>query len=287
MWRVASSAKDPGVVAKVAFAFDTFVDALTVTEPDRNGVCNIEGFCLEEPNQRNIENILKICEVPALDLTVEEVEETDWLAKNQESFQPIDIGRFFIYPSHFEGALPENKLCLQIDAGRAFGSGEHATTKGCLVALETLRTNLPKDQQPRRIYDLGCGTAILSMAAATLFETDVIAADIDPNAVACASQNLGKNGYLRQIQTLISNGCDHPEIQANRPFDLIIANVLAGPLIEMAHQIKSHVAPGGHIILSGFTLDQEEMVIGAYNTCERTQTIRMEDWCTVTLKTGA
>jgi len=195
-----------------------------------------------------------------IDISVLPVAATDWLARTAESFPARPIGRFWVHGSHIEGPAPEGTLPIELDAGLAFGSGEHASTEGCLLALE----RLARRRRFRRILDLGCGSGILAIAAARLWTARVIAADIDPVAVAVARANAERNGVGHRIRALASDGYGNPLVRAGGPYELIVANILADPLCALARATARHLAPGGALVLSGLLDRQAPRVLEAH-----------------------
>ena len=199
--------------------------------------------------------------IARIDLTVMPVPSTDWLARTAESFPAQPIGRFWVHGSHVAGPPPPGKLPILLDAGQAFGSGEHATTQGCLLALDRL---VQRRRWRRRVLDLGCGSGILAIAAARLWPARVLAADNDPVAVAVARANAQRNGVGHRVRTLVSEGYANPRLHAAAPVDLITANILADPLCALARATARHLAPGGVAVLSGLLDRQAERVIEAH-----------------------
>ncbi|PKP72688.1 MAG: 50S ribosomal protein L11 methyltransferase [Alphaproteobacteria bacterium HGW-Alphaproteobacteria-6] len=194
------------------------------------------------------------------------VPETDWVAHVRRELQPVEAGRFFVYGSHDAGRVPEGRVALLIEAAMAFGTGHHATTLGCLVALDRLeRVGL----RAARIADIGCGTAVLAMAAAAIWPeatamVPVIASDIDPVAVEVAAANVAANRLDGRVRCVTAAGFAHPDLAAGAPYDLVFANILMGPLIDLAPAMAAHVGPGGHAILSGILNEQADAVAAAY-----------------------
>lgn len=186
--------------------------------------------------------------------------DVDWVSENQKSFKPIRAGRFFIRPSHYEGVVPAGGWELIIDAATAFGTGEHATTKGCLLAID----DLAKSTRIARPLDLGCGTGILAMGIAKAWPVAVMASDIDPEAVRVAKENAVINGLRGRIHAFACAGFRHRALIDNGPYDLIVANILANPLRKLARDVATNLIPGGHVILSGLLVRQEAAVLQAY-----------------------
>ena len=195
-----------------------------------------------------------------IDVRVAPLAATDWLARTAESFPAQPIGRFWVHGSHIAGPAPDGTLPIRLDAGLAFGSGEHASTQGCLLALERLASR----RRFRRILDLGCGSGILAIAAARLWPARVIAADNDPVAVGVARANALRNGVGHRIRTVASEGYRNPRVRAGGPYELIVANILADPLCELARATAGHLAPGGIAVLSGLLDRQALRVLEAH-----------------------
>ncbi len=206
---------------------------------------------------------------------------TDWLKDSLATFQPVRVGRFFVYPSHYAEAIPVGSIAIRIDAATAFGSGEHGSTSGCLHAIDAM----PDSVMPRRTLDLGCGSGILSIAAAKRWRRPVIAADIDPEAVRVSRANFSENGVARQAFAIQSNGRRHRRLLESAPYDLILANILAGPLIKLAPVLRRHAASGGRAVLSGLLAEQEQQVLSAYRRCGFTpqDRILVNGWATLVL----
>lgn len=186
--------------------------------------------------------------------------ETDWVAESQAELKPIQAGRFWVHGSHVTEPPPGGTIPLTIDANQAFGTGRHETTYGCLVML----SELAKARGVERALDLGCGSAVLALAVAKLWPAaKVLAADIDPAAVRVAAENVRANG-APDIETLGATGYGHPRLRSAAPFDLIVANILAGPLCRLALGTARHLAPGGLVILSGLLIRQERRVLAKH-----------------------
>ena len=194
-------------------------------------------------------------EPPAV--AVEPVPDTDWLAATRAAFPPLRVGRFFIHGAHI---APRGPIDIEIDAGLAFGSGEHATTRGCLIAIDALA----RRARPGRVLDMGCGSGILAIAAAKVWRAEALAVDIEERAIATARANARRNEVSNRVRTRRSDGFRDPAIARRAPYDLIVANILARPLIALAPDIARRLAPGGAVVLSGLIARQERMVLAAY-----------------------
>jgi ribosomal protein L11 methyltransferase len=192
--------------------------------------------------------------------TVRPLEIKDWQSEVEKSFTPLHVGNFYIYGSHIKEPPPISKIAIQVNAGLAFGSGEHATTSGCLVAL----AQLAKRRHFVRPLDMGCGSGILAIAAAKLWHVPVIGVDIDPVSIAVSESNAMRNRVTALTRFEVSNGYQSNIINSNAPYDLIVANVLARPLVKMAPALAAHLAPGGVAVLSGLLGFQERQVLSAH-----------------------
>jgi len=195
------------------------------------------------------------------DIAIEPVAEQDWLEATKRSFPPIAVGRFWVYGSHVEDAPPADAVPLKIDAGAAFGSGEHGSTMGCLAAID----GLARRRRFKRVLDMGCGSAILAIAALKCWPTArAYACDMDADSVRAAGANGRENGVAERLRTAVCDGYDRPELQRADRFDLVLANILAGPLAEMAPDLAHTLAPGGHAVLSGLLNAQAHQVVAAH-----------------------
>ena len=214
-----------------------------------------------------------------------ELPEVDWVAHVRRELSPVEAGRFFVHGSHDADRVPEGAEALLIEAAMAFGTGHHATTRGCLLALDRL---VSEGFQPRRIVDVGCGTAVLAMAAARVFPVIVLAGDIDPQAVDVARANVIANGLLGRVECVEAVGFDHPLIEGAAPFDLVFANILKQPLIDLVPDMARYVAPGGHAILSGILATQADAVVAAYAAGGLALETRVDhgEWTTLVVRRG-
>jgi ribosomal protein L11 methyltransferase len=227
---------------------------------DGSGLWEVGGYFLEAPDLVMLEVLAAAFGAKAF--AVSEVPEVDWVAHVRRELSPVDAGRFFVFGSHDADKVPAGRIPLQIEATVAFGTGHHGTTLGCLLAFDRL---LSDGWRPGKVADIGCGTAVLAMAAAaTLPGALVIASDIDRVAVDVAEANVAINDLQGRVECLEAAGLDHPRLKAAAPYDLIFANILKGPLIELAPAIAAHLAPGGRAILSGLLVVQAEAVTEAY-----------------------
>ncbi len=213
---------------------------------------------------------------------VSELPDVDWVAHVRRELTPVRAGRFFVHGSHDADKVPEGVEALWIEAAMAFGTGHHDTTKGCLEALDRLAA---QGFQPRRVVDIGCGTAVLAMAAARLWPVTVLASDIDAVAVDTAAANVIANGLDGRVICIEAAGFAHQMLEDNAPYDLVLANILKQPLIDLAPQMAAMVAPGGRIILSGILVTQADEVVEIYEAQGFSVDRRddLGDWSALTL----
>jgi ribosomal protein L11 methyltransferase len=206
----------------------------------------------------------------------------DWVAKSLEGLRPVRAGRFLVHGSHDRDQCGPGDIGIEIEAGQAFGTGHHGTTAGCLELIEQV---VARDQ-PNNALDLGAGSAVLAIGIAKLAAIPVLATDIDPVAVEVARGNVRLNGAAGLVDAVAAAGFDHPAIRERQPFDLIVANILAGPLADLAPDMARHLAPGGSLILSGILERQGDGVLEAYSQqgfCHL-GTLPKEGWITLHLK---
>ncbi|WP_435259867.1 50S ribosomal protein L11 methyltransferase [Thioclava sp. FR2] len=227
---------------------------------DGSGLWEVGAYFLEQPNTAVLE--LLAVAFGAKSFVVSEVPEIDWVAHVRRELAPVEAGRFFVYGSHDADKVPADKVALQIEATVAFGTGHHGTTLGCLRAFDRL---YGEGFRPAKVADIGCGTAVLAMAAAAVLpDALVIASDIDEVAVDVARANVAINKMDGRLECLEAPGFGHPSLGEAAPFDLVFANILKGPLIELAPDVAAHLAPGGLAILSGLLVIQADAVTAAY-----------------------
>jgi ribosomal protein L11 methyltransferase len=226
---------------------------------------------------RRVEAISRAENLPALlsekDIVAEKLKEKDWLRHVHENFPPVRIGQFFVYGSHYKGKSPEETIPLKIDAATAFGSGEHETTQGCVLSLEKLK----KAHAFKNGLDMGCGSGILAIAFLKLWpQARMTAVDIDPESITVTGRHAIMNGVEDRIAAMAGDGYKTPLVAKNAPYDLITANILAGPLIGMAPALASVLKPGGFAVLSGLLKRQGEDVLAAHQK-EGLRLVRIEE----------
>ncbi|CUH39791.1 Ribosomal protein L11 methyltransferase [Jannaschia seosinensis] len=249
---------------------------------DGSGLWEVGAYFAEAPDETGL--ALLAAAFDARPFTVSEVPPTDWVAHVRRELRPVEAGRFFVYGSHDADKVPDDRIALLIEAAMAFGTGHHGTTQGCLLAFEALLTD---GVAPGPVADIGAGTAVLAMAAAKVWsEVPIIASDIDAVAVEVAQANLAVNDLGARVECIEAAGFDHPRLKAAAPFDLIFANILKGPLVELAPDLAAHAAAGGHAILSGILNPQADDVVAAYDAAGFDLKDRriLGDWTTLTLR---
>ena len=247
---------------------------------DGSGLWEIGAYFIDEPD--DVELTLMAAAFGAKPFVVSEVPETDWVAKVKRELSPVVAGRFFVYGSHDADKIPEGSEPLLIEAAMAFGTGHHGTTLGCLRALDRLAS---AGFIGKNVVDIGCGTAVLAMAAARIWPNPLLASDIDEVAVDVAAANVSCNDLDGRVTCLVAAGFEHETLHSAAPYDLIFANILKGPLIELAPDMAAHSAQSGIVILSGLLVEQAEDVLAAYDAngfdCETREDIG--EWSCLTL----
>jgi len=276
---------------------DLFIHAdelpvIVADEPDPHAPDDwrIHAYFAEQPTTQELVLLRRLaanCEPE-----VEHLEDTtDWVTMSQQGLGPIRAGRFFVHtPMHYADR-PADTVNFEIDAGLAFGTGQHDTTAGCLSALDWLKVS---GKQFRNVADIGTGTGLLAFAAMALWpEAKAIATDIDDIAVKVTEENAAINGVRLghgpgELLLAVADGMDHPLITARAPYDLLIANILAGPLIELAPDFAKSVAPGATLVLAGLLDTQADAVIESYLAEGMTLVERGSgEWCVVVLEAAS
>jgi ribosomal protein L11 methyltransferase len=248
---------------------------------DGSGLWEVGGYFIEQPDETALALLAAV--FGTKDFAVSELPDTDWVAHVRRELSPVEAGRFFVYGSHDADKLPAVAIGLLIEAAMAFGTGHHGTTLGCLRALDRL---IDAGFVAQSVADIGCGTAVLGMAAAKVYPNVVMASDIDQVAVDVAEVNVSCNGLAGRVKCVEAAGFEHPELASAAPFDLIFANILKGPLIDLAPSMSAASAPGGYVILSGLLNEQAAEVIAVYvqNGYNLIQHDEIVEWSTLTLR---
>jgi ribosomal protein L11 methyltransferase len=259
-------------------------DALELLEPSpvvsafelgERGLWEVEAFFAAPPDEQEL---LRQFGVP---MRIIPIEDENWVARALDGLPPVRTNRFFIYGSHDTKIVPANAIGLKIEASYAFGTGHHGTTRGCLLAFEDLK----RKRRFRNALDLGCGTGVLGMAFARLAHRPVVASDIDPLAADKSIENARLNRALPHMRISTGNGFRAPFIAEGAPYDLIFANILAGPLMKLMPGIRNHLVRGGNAILSGL-LDEQARGVLAMANAQGLRLIKrsaLEGWVTLVL----
>lgn len=259
--------------------------AIVTGRADARGLVPVEVYLVARPDPAEVTALLAAAAAAAGQLppavALEPVPPVDWVAESQKALPPVRAGRFFVFGSHVTGPPPPGTIPIRIDAGQAFGTGHHESSQGCLIAL----SELARRGRPRRSLDLGCGSGVLAIAMAKLWAVPVIACDLDPIAVRVARANARLNGVGGRLRVVQGDGFHRLPVLAGRPYDLIAANILAGPLCRMAAALRRSLAPGGIAILAGLLRNQERAVLARYRAqgMRPVRQIRLGEWVTLVL----
>lgn len=285
--KVTADFADRSLAMATASALQDFIepapDALSVFE-NGPGKWRLEAYFEDAESSRGLASRLEPlvgATLPAF--TDEDVPDLNWVAMSQAALPPVVAGRFTIHGSHDRHRVARGPNAIVIDAGEAFGTAHHATTYGCLLALD----KLTRAEAFEHVLDLGTGSGVLSIAVArALPDADIIATDLDAQSVKVAAENMRLNGVGGRVAVACANGLGHPWLRLSPPFDLVIANILAGPLIHLANDIGRKVARSGTLLLSGLLIDQAPQVIAAYRSAgfQVVDHNRVVGWSTLVLR---
>jgi len=246
-----------------------------------DGGWSVDAYYEHEPARSAIADVADSAS-PESTLVLEPVPDENWVAVSQAGLPPVEAGRFLIHGSHDRPVGRQRRNAIEIDAGEAFGTAHHATTLGCLIAID----RLTRQRRFDHVLDLGCGSGVLAIAAARVLpDATITASDFDPEAVRVASENVRKNALAGRIGVVTSLGLAHPLLRRRAPYDLVIANILAEPLIDIAQRLAHVVRPRGIVVLSGILQSQAAAVLAAYGAAgfARLQTDRLNGWVILTL----
>lgn len=285
-WKISFYA-NPAQAQELGNALEEHVPAVSTFEVKDPDVWVVEAITTDEPDLTTfkllLEPVCKTLSIPLPNLKVEELPETDWLEATWRNFPPLNIGRYYVYGSHTNPEPPSGSVCLEINAATAFGSGEHETTTGCLLTLDDLASEGWKFKNP---LDMGCGSGILGIAIAKTWNIPVTAADNDPESVRVATNNAVLNQCEPLFEAYVSEGFANEKLRKKAPYDIIVANILKGPLVDMAEDMAQNLAPGGYIILSGLLNRDREEVVAAYKAQGiRLHSLRtLNDWVALLLE---
>jgi ribosomal protein L11 methyltransferase len=238
------------------------------TAPDEAAVCDLVALASDRATADSV--------------TFAPVEDKDWVRASLDALAPVEAGRFVIHGSHDRDRIASNKTAIEIEAALAFGTGHHGTTRGCLLLLDEML----RRSRPARILDLGTGTGVLAIAAAKASRRKILASDIDRRSVEAARENARLNRSGPCIEVVFARGFAAPAFRARKPFDLVLANILANPLKALALPMRQHLAPGATVILSGLLPAQANGVIAAYRAVGLVLVRRLEQegWTSLLLR---
>ncbi len=251
-----------------------------------DGRWDVTAHFAEPPDQALVRLLVSnaVGEAVADRLSFDTLEAKDWVKASLEDLVPVPAGRFVVHGQHDRARIAPNKLGIEIEAALAFGTGHHGTTRGCLLLLD----HVLKTRRPRRLLDLGTGTGVLAIAAAKAGRRAVLASDIDPPSVAVARDNARLNGVGNLVHAIRATGLAAPDFARAGPFDLVLANILANPLRQLARPLTQHLAPSGLVILSGLLTHQARAVIAAYRArgLVPVRHLRIEGWSSLLLRSA-
>ncbi len=271
----------------IVTALEPHLDSVARThdEDDMLAESVITGFASGPPNEAAIHQAVAAAadaaQLGTPEIDIAQIRVRDWVADNLKEFPPLTAGRYFVYGAHYDGTVPAGKIGLRIPPGAAFGTGDHGSTRGCLLALDAMR-----GAPPRRVLDMGCGSGILALAAAKRWRgaRKIVAADMDPQSVEIAAANFARNGVGNRVESVVSRGYLAAPVHRNS-YDLILANILARPLTRMAGDLARRLAPGGTAILSGLVIRDAARVLAAHRRLGLfpVRRIVIDDWATLVL----
>lgn len=279
-WRLTCSAALENIET-FADALEPYVLSVGWFESDNPEVWVVEATTRLEPNMSELQSIITSCAIEhqliVPPLICEKLADADWLEQTWKNFPPLEIAHFYIYGSHAKGEIPNGLIGMEINAATAFGSGEHETTTAC---LQTLCDFFDEGRTFTNPLDMGCGSGVLAMAIVKLWQVPVLAVDNDPESVRVTSQNALTNNCHQQIKAVCNEGFAGNIVQAQGTYDLIVANILAGPLCEMASEMVQNTTLGGIIVLSGLLTRQIDEVVEAYEKAgAKLQSVKkVQDW---------
>ncbi len=271
----------------MSFAFGEEDYAIATTEVDEKAdIWEASVYLMADQEEEVMQRVRDLLAEEYPDVTVarEVIPDIDWIAKSLEGLKPVRAGRFLVHGSHDRDKVQAHDVAIEIDAGQAFGTGHHGTTAGCLEVIE----KVVRSRKVRNALDLGTGSGVLAIAVRKLLPVPVLATDIDPIAVRVAKENARRNQIVEGIDFRTAPGFHSTAFREYGPFDLIIANILARPLIKIAPQLVNHLAPNGSVVLSGILAEQRWKVIAAYSALglSHVKTIWRNGWVTIHFTQG-
>jgi ribosomal protein L11 methyltransferase len=251
-----------------ALELDGSAQAVLIVEDPFGDGAVVEALYTDSPD------VLYLSRIAGHDMTVEPLPDQDWIRLSQEGLPPVRAGRFFVYGAHDAGQVPHGVIPIRIEAGLAFGTGHHETTALCLEVL----SDLARERSFRNVLDLGTGTGLLAIGAVKLWKRRVMASDIDPVAVEVARDNAVANDVGPWVAAVTADGLANPILARAAPYDLLVANILAGPLTKLAPEIIRSLAPGAVLVLSGLLNNQEKLVASFYRDLRYVGARRAGPW---------
>lgn len=283
LWQVDIFTPNPSVALETGLETRFEITSLSVSKA-RDGRWHLQGWSEERLDENLLSEMISGADKDA-EWTLEYLEPRDWLAENRKSFPPVSVGKFWIYGSHIQQTPPTGKTPLRIDAAQAFGSGTHPTTQGCLHLIEALAKTR---RYPKRMLDLGCGSAILAMAAKKIFPSiRVVAADSDRLSVLASRQNARLNHIAPAgFQVVQSLGFSHLATRKAAPYDIICANILAPPLRKLAPELSAALGADGRLVLSGLLTSQAHEILTRYHAFGMVlvEQIVIDEWVALSLR---
>ena len=265
--------------------FDPAETAVAAFETGDGTSWLLEAYFAREPDEAAVRDLVRPLVGDAADAAVfETIAEKDWVKSSLEGLKPVRAGRFLVHGAHDRAAVRVNDLAVEIEAALAFGTGHHGTTQGCLIAF----ARALRRRRPGQVLDVGTGTGILALAAAKALKRTVVAGDIDPVAVATARENARLNGVAPRLRLYVAPGVRHALADRPKRFDLVFANILAGPLRRLAPSLARVLAPGGTLILSGLLPRDVPGVLSAYaaQDLRLERRLDVEGWVALILRRG-
>ncbi|GAA5106415.1 50S ribosomal protein L11 methyltransferase [Bartonella jaculi] len=264
-------------------AFDEEGYPLSLAEIDeKNSIYELSIYVDQESQENASKRFAHILSMDPDKIKSEILPNIDWVKKSLEGLKPVQAGPFFLHGSHNRGDIPPDVFPIEIEANQAFGTGHHGTTAGCLEMIAKVIEN----ENPKNALDLGTGSGVLAIGIAMLKPIAILASDIDPIAIQVTQHNIQLNGVKEYITAVTATGFAHDEIASRAPFDLIVANILANPLIELAQEIVKALQKGGSLILSGILEEQHADVLKVYikQGLKHIETYHRQGWVTIHLK---
>jgi ribosomal protein L11 methyltransferase len=272
-----------GLLDQLAEVFDA--SEAVVSAYDGSGGWTVAIHFNDPPNETAVRALVGLAAgaAAANALTFETLAAKDWVKASQEGLKPVEAGRFIVHSEHYRASVRPNRIGIEIGTAFAFGTGHHGTTRGCLLALD----HLLKTQRPLRVLDVGTGTGVLAIAAARVLRRPVLASDIDGRAARVARENIRRN-HAPSVTVIHAAGLGMRQFREHGPFDLVLANILLGPLQRMATPMTRLLAPGARVVLSGLLTSQVSAALAAYRRHGLALEYRvvLEGWSTLVLRRG-